>query len=59
VLEKEMAICTPETIDPTKRPHTAYTPKNNPVNRGDPITKSPGKIIFLREALVLMSMHLS
>jgi len=44
---------------PARRPDTAFFPKKSPTNNGDPITKRPGAIIFLREALVEIAIHLS
>lgn len=59
VLEKEKAICTPETIIPARSPLTAYIPKRVPTTMGEPMTRRPGAIIFYREALVEIAMHLS
>jgi hypothetical protein len=53
-----MAIYTPETIAPANNPLTPLGPNNTPIMNGEPITKSPGATIFLREALVDIAMHL-
>jgi hypothetical protein len=52
VLELEIANCTPLTKIPGNNPPTALGPKNKPIMKGVPITKIPGGIIFLIEALV-------
>ena len=44
---------------PAKRPLTASVPKQKPATSGDPITKSPGMIIFLIEAPVEIAIHFS
>ena len=44
---------------PTKSPPTAFTPNSHPATKGVKITSIPGAIIFLREALVEIAMHLS
>lgn len=59
VFENEMAIYTPDTIEPASNPLTPLGPKRIPTKNGDPITKTPGAIIFLIEALVEIAMHLS
>ena len=53
-----MAIYTPETIAPAKRPQTPLAPNKKPIVMGDMITRMPGAIIFFREALVEISIHL-
>jgi len=53
-----VAMVTPETKMPGNNPATAKGPKNNPKKKGVPITKTPGKIISCKEALVEISMHL-
>jgi hypothetical protein len=57
VFENEMAIYTPETISPAKRPLTASVPKKRPTKKGVQITNIPGAIIFLREAFVEIAMQ--
>jgi hypothetical protein len=47
-----MAIYTPETIAPAKRPLTPRGPSKKPKTRGETITNNPGAIISLSEALV-------
>jgi hypothetical protein len=51
-LELEIANYTPLTKIPGKSPPMAVGPKKRPIMKGDPITKIPGGIIFLIEALV-------
>jgi hypothetical protein len=58
VFEKLIAICTPLTIIPANKPETAFGPKRIPAAKGEPITRSPGAIIFLIEAFVEIAMHL-
>jgi hypothetical protein len=52
VFENEIAIYTPETIAPAKRPLTPRGPSKKPKTRGEVITNNPGAIISLNEALV-------
>jgi hypothetical protein len=52
VFEKEIAIYTPETITPAKRPLTALCPNKNPKTRGENTTKSPGGSISRSEETV-------
>lgn len=59
VLLNEIAIYTPETISPANKPLTALVPKNNPTKKGVIMTRIPGAIIFLIEALVEMAMQRS
>jgi hypothetical protein len=49
-----MATWTPETIAPARIPSTAYGPKRIPAIRGTPMTRRPGAIMYLREAVVEM-----
>merc|ERR1719272_43640 len=57
VFEAESASCTPEDMPPARRPQTAETPKKRPVRIGDEMTRRPGRIISLSDALVEMEMH--
>lgn len=52
VFENEIAIYTPETIAPAKRPLTPRGPSKKPKNKGEAITNNPGAIISRNEALV-------
>jgi len=51
-LENEIAIYTPDTIEPAKSPHTPLAPNKNPIANGDIITSSPGPAIALKDDLV-------
>lgn len=42
---------------PARSPSTAAGPKKIPATNGERITRAPGRIIFLREALVEIIMH--
>lgn len=57
--EKEIAIYTPDTMEPARSPLTPLAPKRKPMNKGESRTRSPGANISLREALVEMATHLS
>ena len=59
VLEKLKAIWMPETMIPVKSPSRHDLLKKRPVKNGAKITRAPGAIILLREALVEMATHLS
>ena len=52
VLEEEMAICTPLTRPPMRRPDRANLPKQKPTKRGVKMTRAAGAIISLREPSV-------
>merc|ERR1712048_527683 len=58
-LEAEKAIWIPETMAPARIPLVAWYPKRYPMRSGETMTRAPGAIIFLREALVEMSMQAS
>lgn len=58
-LENEMAIYTPETIEPAKRPLTPLAPNRNPIIIGESKTNKPGANISLKEDLVEILIHLS
>lgn len=58
VLAAEMASWTPLTIAPGRNPANILGPNTNPMNKGVNITNKPGMIIYLRDALVDMAMHL-
>lgn len=57
VLAAEMAICTPLTNAPGKKPARILGPNTNPKNRGVKITKAPGAIISIKDALVDILIH--
>jgi len=59
VLDIEMAIYMPDTIEPAKSPQTPLPPKRKPVTIGDRITNAPGATMCLILALVEIAMHLS
>jgi len=59
VFENEIAIYTPDIIIPANNPHTPLGPNRTPITNGEPSTKIPGAIIFLKEAFVEIAMHLS
>ena len=58
-LENDIAIWTPETIDPARRPLTPLAPKRNPMTIGDRSTNRPGAHISLIEDFVEIIMHRS
>jgi len=58
-LADEVAMVTPETRIPGKRPATAVGPKKSPRIKGARITRRPGANISLRDDLVEISIHLS
>ena len=57
VLAADMAICTPLTKDPGRNPARMTGPKANPSPNGVKMTKAPGAIISIRDALVEILMH--
>ena len=57
VLAAEIAIWTPETIAPGRNPAKMPGPNKNPSARGENITSIPGAIIYLRDALVEITMQ--
>jgi len=52
VLAAEIAIWTPLTNEPGKKPANILGPNTNPRNKGVKMTKAPGAIISIKEALV-------
>jgi hypothetical protein len=58
-LAEEVAMVTPETKIPGRRPATAVGPKKRPRMSGERMTRSPGANISRRDDLVEISMHLS
>lgn len=52
VLAAEIANWTPLTMAPGKKPANILGPKANPSTKGLKITKHPGAIISINEALV-------
>jgi len=58
-LAEDVAMVTPLTKIPGKRPATAAGPKSNPRMSGDKITRNPGANISLSDDLVEISIHLS
>jgi len=58
-LADDVAIVTPETRIPGRRPATAVGPKKSPRVSGAKMTKRPGANISLNDDLVEISMHLS
>merc|ERR1712217_823264 len=57
VLLMLIAICTHETKAPVNKPAVQFFPKATPHTNGESITKRPGAIISLSEALVEILMH--
>jgi hypothetical protein len=53
----EIAIYIPLAIAPGISPHMARGPRKRPKRMGVRITRAPGAIIFLREALVEILTH--
>ena len=53
----KIARSTPVTVAPASIPPSALGPRINPTATGDDIAKTPGSIISLNAAVVLMSMH--
>merc|ERR1719181_1090832 len=56
-LDWEMASCTAEIRDPTRRPLTASTPKKAPVRMGEKMTSMAGFTISRRDSSVDTLMH--
>lgn len=50
--ENEIAIYTPDTIEPASSPQTPLAPNRNPMASGDKITRRPGPAMALSDDLV-------
>jgi hypothetical protein len=57
--DEEIATYTPLIMIPARRPLTPLGPNSHPTIIGERITRIPGLIILMREALVDIWMHFS